>query len=238
MDCHDITEGFQEIVIRGALVRAGFRLLHADEFAGGIVDLEFYVDIPGPESFYLAVGGDRMAQRPGGFAFNASFAGSALSDPCLRVRDLGGPLGIVEVDAKSPWHQPIALNQFVRLEDACPVLALGAVGCLEVQCHRTLSLATDPGEALTARDGRATDVSLCLSLRRDDLAVEALAESLADEVAHGRPVAREQALSRLLSLRGSAEAQLQALANHPDPALAERITRSLRCDPLTLTRRS
>lgn len=215
-------EGFIDIAAQGMPVRAGFRFMSGALLAGGPVELEFFVDNFGALPLYLAVGGDRMRQRPGQFSFAATFDGHSVPDPMAALPDAGGPIGIVEISAASPWRQRLVLNQFVRFEDTPQHLQPGAAGRLGLSCRRPIVLAATDAAALTDDASLALAIDLALDLRRDDQALVALAADLSDAITRGAPTEREPALDRLLAMRSAARAQIDALTRNADPSVAAR----------------
>lgn len=203
-------------------VRAGFRVVTDEALAGGPVELEFFIESLGASPLRLAVSGDRMRQRPGQFTFAATFEGAPLEDPLAGVPDMGGPEGLVPVATGSPWRQPLVLNQFIRLEQTPERLAEGATGQLNLTCRRPLVLASTDAAALSRDGARDLAVDLAVELRRDDAALAALAARLLDEVMQGPLASRERPLVLLLSMRTAAQAQIDALAHHPDASVADR----------------
>ena len=215
-------EGFTDLVAHGMPVRAGFRLIPGEWLAGGPVELEFVLDNLGALPLYLAVGGDRMRQRPGQFSFAARFDGHGLPDPMAALPDAGGPIGIVEISSASPWRQRLVLNQFVSLEDTPQRLQPGAAGRLDLSCRRPIVLAVTQAAALTGDASPALVIALAIDLRRDDKALAALAADLSDAITRGAPAERAPALERLLAMRSAARAQLDGLTRDPDPSVAAR----------------
>jgi hypothetical protein len=175
----------------------------------------------------LAVSGDRSRQRPGQFTFAATFEGSSLEDPMASAPYLGGPEGVVQVSTGSPWHQPLILNQFVRLEETPGRLVQGATGRLDLTCRKSLPLAATTDAALLHDGTPVVAVHLALDLRRDDAALAALIARLFDEIMQGPPTSRERPLGLLLSMRSVARAQIDPLTRHQDPSVASRARQAL-----------
>ncbi|MDT7604488.1 MAG: hypothetical protein QOF61_2485 [Acidobacteriota bacterium] len=221
--------GTRNLTFGEARARAGFRVAAASGLAGGPIELEFFAEIVGGGMRYLFVTADRARYRPGDFSFAATFDAKPLSDPFADVPDLGGPAGVVEIAAGRPWHQPLVLNQFVRLEDTLDLLAPGASGRLVIDCRRLLWLAADEDAALApATDAPLVEVRLALELRRDDAQLAALVERFVAEVRDGPPEQRERPLKLLLSLRAPlAVERWRTLVDHPDPVVAGRVRQSL-----------
>ncbi len=218
----ELHEGAVDLAADDLRVSAGFRVVTGELLAGGPVELEFFVKSLGLRPLQLAVSGDRMRQRPGQFSFAAMFEGSSLADPMAASPYMGGPLGVVQVSTDRPWHQPLVLNQFIRLEDTPGRLVQGAAGRLDLACRRPLSLAATDAAALAQDGAQVVAVDLALDLRRDDTALAALVARLFDEVMHGPLALRERPLALLLSMRTAAHAQIDALTRHPDPSVANR----------------
>lgn len=203
-------------------VRAGFRVVTSELLAGGPIELEFFVECLGSHPFQLAVSGDRMRQRPGQFSFAATFEGSSLEDPMAAMPNMGGPEGVVQVSTDSPWHQPLVLNQFIRLEETPGHLVEGVTGRIDLACRRPLTLAATQASALSQDGAQNLAINLAFDLRRDDAALAALVAHLFDEVMQGPLALRERPLALLLSMRTVAHAQIDALIRHPDPLVANR----------------
>jgi hypothetical protein len=220
-------EGAAELAADGIRVQAGFRVTTAGPLAGGPVELQFFVQSPGPVPLRLVVSGDRARQRPGKFSFEATFEGVPLEDPMAGLVDVGGPAGVVAVSADRPWQQPLVLNEFVRLERAPTHIAAGASGRLTLRCRRAMALAATDAAAFASRPPRVVLIDLAVDLRRDDAELAALTGRLLDEVVNGPPAARERPLALLLSLRSIAHAQIEALTGHPDPVVAARANQAL-----------
>ena len=204
-------------------VHAGFHITSASEFAGGPIELEFFVEVAGPGSGYFLISSDAD------FSFAATFAGVPLADPFANAPDMGGPASVIEIATGRPWHQPLVLNQFVRLEDTINLLKPSASGQLVVDCRRSLLLAADEQAALAREDAAPlVQVQLAIELRRDDAQFVALVDRLIAEVRDGPPEQRERPLGFLLSLRAPAAIdKWRTLVNHPDPLVAERVRQSL-----------
>ena len=215
-------EGAEELAADEIRVRAGFRVVTDEPLTGGPVELEFFVENLGTRSLRLAVSGDRMRQRPGQFSFAATFEGAPLEDPMSVVSYRGGPEGVVEVSADTPWHQPLVLNQFLRLEDTPGHLVQGVTGRINLACRRPLALAATDTDALSHDGVPGLAVDLAFALRRDDTALAALIARLFDEVMRGPLALRERPLAQLLSMRSVARVQIDALTRHPDPSVAGR----------------
>jgi hypothetical protein len=220
-------EGAVELVANEFRVRAGFRVVTTETLAGGPVELEFFVENLGSSSLHLAVSGDRVRQRPGQFSFAAKFAGFPLEDPMASTPYQGGPEGVVQVSRDTPWHQPLVLNQFIRLEHTLPRLAQCATGRLDLACHRPLVLAADHDDALKENNAPTLAVDLAFTLARHDDVLEALVARLFAEVMEGPPAQRERPLALLLSLRSLAQPQIEALTRHPDSPVAGRARHAL-----------
>lgn len=219
----ELREGIVNLGADDVRARAGFRVVTTELLAGGPVELEFFVESIGASPLHLAVGGDRMRQRPGQFTFAATFEGSPLADPLAATPDMGGPVGVVQVRPGEPWRQPLILNQFIRLEDTRARLEQGATGQLALACKRPLALAADEAHALSQdKGGPVVAVDLAFDLRRDDAALEALAARFLDEVMHGPPASRDRPLSLLLSMRSGARAEIGELTGHTDPNVSNR----------------
>jgi hypothetical protein len=219
--------GAVDLSVDGIGVRAGFRLVTKEPLAGGPVELEFFVEPLGTGPLKLAVGGDRMRQRPGQLVFEAELEGTPLPDPFAEVPDMGGPLGLVDVSADQPWRQPLVLNDFVRLEDAIALVEPGEMGRLRLACRRPVVLAAEAARALAADGAELVEVDLAFDVCRDDAALAALVADLLDRVMNGPAAERERPLALLLSLRTTARAQIEALAKHPDETVADRARRAL-----------
>jgi hypothetical protein len=218
----EIREGAVNLAAEDLRVRAGFRIVDGELLAGGPVELEFFVESVGERPLQLAVSGDRMRQRPGQFDFVAIFEGSPLEDPMAAMAYMGGPVGVVQVSAGNPWHQPLVLNQFVCLDETPGRLAPGARGRLDLSCRRPLALAATESAALSPHEAPDAAIDLAFYLRRDDEALIALAERLVQEVMQGPLASRERPLALLLSMRAAAHAQIEALTRHHDPSVANR----------------
>jgi hypothetical protein len=208
-------------------VRAGFHVITTDPLAGGPVELEFFVENLAPLPLQLAVSGDRMRRRPGQFTFAATLDGARIENAMASTPFMGGPVGIVQVSADSPWRQPLILNEFVRLEETRARLSAGASGRLDLECRRPLAHAATSGGLAPDDSALVVAVNLSFDLRRDDAAVAALAGRLLDEVMGGPPALRERPLGLLLSMRSVARPQLEALARHPDSSVASRAQQAL-----------
>ena len=208
-------------------ITAGFRLVTPEPLAGGPIELEFFVESVGPSALQLAVGGDRARQRPGQVSFEAELGGSSLGDPLADVPDVGGPLGVVQVTAESPFSQRLVLNEFVRLEDTIALMAPGGSARMRVHCHRPIVLAAASNAALALRDASNVEVTLAFMLRRDDAELAALADELKDAVLHGPAAERERPFGLLLSMRTPARAQIETLTRQTDQAVADRARRAL-----------
>lgn len=206
---------------------AGFRIVTSELLAGGPIELEFFVENLGPFPFRLAVSADSLRQRPDKFSFSATFESSPLKDPMEVVTYIGGPIAVVQVATDKPWYQLLVLNQFICLEDTTQHLIQGASGRIELMCRRQLALATTDADALSQEGTLVVAVNLSFELRRDDKALEALAESLLNDVMSGPPALRERPLTLLLSMRAAAHAQIKALARHPDSSVATRAQQAI-----------
>jgi len=215
-------EGSVELAEQEICVCAGFRVVAGELLAGGPVELEFFVESLGALPLRLGVSGDSMRQRAGQFDFAARFEGSPLADPLAAAPYMGGPVGIVQVSTGRPWHQPLVLNQFVRLEHTPERLAQGTTGRLDLACQRPLALAATDAAALSNDAASVVAVNLAFDLRRDDAALATLAARLFDEVMQGPLALRERPLALLLSMRSAAHAQIDALTRHPDLSVANR----------------
>jgi hypothetical protein len=215
-------EGAVDLAADELRVRAGFRVIPGELLAGGPVELEFFAESSGLRPLQLAVSGDRTRQRPGQFSFTATFEGSPLDDPMAMTSYMGGPLTVVQVSSDSPWHQPLVLNQFIRLEDTPQRLVQGATGRIDLACRRPLALAATDAAALLQDQAPVVAIDLAFDLRRDDAALAALVARLFDEVMQGSLALRERPLALLLSMRMAAHAQIDALTRHPDPSVAGR----------------
>ena len=200
----------------------GFRVVPGELLAGGPVELEFFVESSELRPFQLEVSGDRMRQRPGQFSFIATFEGLPLEDPMVMAPYMGGPVGFVQVSTNSPWHQPLVLNNFIRLEDTPWRLSQGSTGRIALACRRPLPLAATDAAALSPDRAPAVAVNLAFDLRRDDAALAALIARHFDEITQGPLALRERSLARLLSLRSIARKQIKALIRHTDPSVASR----------------
>ncbi len=209
-------------------LHAGFRLLEASDVAGGPIELEFSLEVPGPAPCFLLVAGERQTGRPGGFSFVTTFADEVLADPCAGVPDLGGPAGVVEIAPGRPWRQPILLNEFVRLETVWNRLRPGESDRLTVVCRRALSLGLDRSSALhSSTELPSVETLLEFELRRDEARLIALVDQLMAEVISGKPEQRERPLRSLLSLRVPlAVDRWRQLVNHPDPLVAQRVAQA------------
>ncbi|MGO1001006.1 hypothetical protein [Lysobacter sp. CA196] len=217
-------EAVQSIEVEGLRVRAGLRVASAVLLAGAPIALSYFVEVEGPGRLHLAVGGDRAKQRPAGFGFRATLAGTgtALADPCAGVPDLGGPIGLVVVAADTPWRQTLLLNQFVALENSRRSIAEGEHDLLTLTCRRALKLATNEDGALDLANATPLELTLSFALERDDATVAAIAATLAQEIFDGPIERREPALSELFAMRDAARTQIRALTQHPQAAVAER----------------
>ncbi|MGF6756247.1 hypothetical protein [Paraburkholderia sp. GAS42] len=220
-------DGAVNLAVNDIRVHAGFRVVTEDLLAGGPIELEFFAESWGSTALQLAVSGDRMTQRPGQFRFAALFEGTQLKDPMARMPVLGGPVGVVQVTPERAWCQTLILNQFVRLEDTIGQLEHGAAGRLDLACHRPLVPAATEAEALSTDGARIVAVDLAVALRRDDAALTALATGLFGEVMQNPAASRERPLALLLAMRSGARDQIDALARHPETAVAERAQRVL-----------
>jgi len=210
-------EAATELTLGKARCRAGFRTADAKAIAGGPIELTFFVELIGGGTCRLFVTGDRMRQRPGGFAFSTTLAGMTIDDPSAHLPDMGGPAGHVDITADRPWHQPLILNQFARLEAGLEILQPGEAGTLQLRCRR-----------LPASDAPSIEVPLTLALRRDDARLAALVGQLIETVNHGPSERRLPALEVLLSLRARpAVALWRSLASSPDAAVAARVRQAL-----------
>lgn len=229
MNAHqpELREAALNLVADEIRVRAGFRVTTSEPLAGGPVEMEFFVESTGPCPLQLAVNGDLMRQRPGQICFTATFEGLPLADPMRLTPYMGGPAGIVQVSTVSPWHQPLILNQFLDLEHTPERLMLGAAGRLNLECRRPLPLVGTVAAALSKDVSTILVVNLAFDLRRDDAALAALAASLFDEVMQGPPALRERPLALLLSLRGVARNQIEALTRHADLSVVSRARHTL-----------
>jgi len=216
-----------DLASNGIRVRAGFRVVTGELLAGGPIELEFFVESRGAFPLRIVVSGDRMRQRPGQFSFAAMFDGLPLEDPMAIAPYMGGPQGDAQVSPDSPWHQPLLLNQFVRLEHTQERLARGGPGRLDLACRRPLALGAVNSAFLSEDGAEVLAVDLAFDLRRDDPALAALVARLFDEIMQGPPSVRERPLAQLISMRSAARAQIEALTRHPDPSVAERARQAL-----------
>jgi hypothetical protein len=203
-------------------VRAGFRIVPGELLAGGPVELEFVVESSGLYPLQLEVSGDRMRQRPGLFRFTATFEGLPLKDPMAMAPYVGGPAGVVQVSTNNPWHQPLLLNQYVRLEDTARRLEQGSTGRIALACSRPLPLAATDTAALSHDRAPVVALELAFDLRRDDAAQAALVARLFDDVMQGPQSLRERPLALLLSMRSAASTEIDALTHHSDSSVAGR----------------
>jgi hypothetical protein len=224
----ELREGAVNLAAGDISVRAGFRVVTGELLAGGPVELAFFVESLGLCPLQLAVSGDRMRQRPGQFSFAAMFEGSPLGDPMAAVPYMGGPEGVVEISTRSPWDQPLLLNQFIRLEHTLGRLVQGATGRIDLACRRPLPLAATDAAALSLDGAPIAVVDLAFDLRRDDAALAALVARAFDEVMQGPLALRERSLALLLSMRTVAHAQIDALTRHPDPSVAGRARHAIK----------
>lgn len=222
-------EALQSFEVEGLRVRAGLRVASTLLLAGAPIALHYFVEVEGPGRLHLAVGGDRAKQRPAGFAFHATLAGSGttLADPCAGVPDVGGPIGLVVVAADTPWRQSLLLNQFVALENSRRSIANGEHDLLTLTCRRALKLATSEDGALDLTHATPLELTLSFFLERDDAAVAATAATLAQEVFDGPIERREPALAELFAMRDAARVQIRALTQHPQAAVVERARQAL-----------
>jgi hypothetical protein len=216
-----------ELDADGVRVRVGLRVVSGELLAGGPVELEFFIESGGLHPLHFAVSGDRTRQRPGQFAFSATFAGAPLNDPMAAMPYMGGPVGVVTMSTTSPWRQPLLLNQFIRLEETPGRIVQGTSGRMELACRRPLALATTEAAALAQDGALVVAVNLAFDLRRDDAALRALAARLLAEVMQGPLATREQPLARLLAMRSPARDQIDALTRYPDPSVADRARQAL-----------
>ncbi len=213
-------EGSVGVATEDISARASFRVVTSDLLAGGPVELEFLLENLKTTPFQITVSGDRARSRPGQFSFAASFEGIVLEDPAVGMPYLGGPAGIVEVSIDKPWRQPLLLNEFLRLERTVEQLKPGAVGRLDLTCHRPIDLLSGGEESILT-------INLAFLLRRDDAALAALVSDLYHKIMQGPPSLRERSITLLLSLRSAAHDQIEALSRHADAAIAERAQANL-----------
>ena len=145
-------------------------------------------------------------------------------DPLAELPDFGGPAGVVEVGPGERHQQTLLLNDFLNLESMREVLAPDESGRLHLTCRRSVPLASNEAELFASQTRTAVvEVPLAVDLHRDDEALVALVQDLLDQVVHGTASARERPLGMLLSLRAPlAVERWRALADHPDPTIAER----------------
>jgi hypothetical protein len=211
---------------RGDLrVRAGFRSSSLTGLAGGPLEIQFFVEASAVIT--VAVGANRLIQRPDFFRFAAELDGRPIDDPFAGSTDLGGPATTVSVGPASPFTQWLIVNQFLRLEQARERVAPGEVGRLHLRGGRPLPLAKTPAEAFDRSGASEFDVSQDLELRRDDAQLVSLIDQLVDEVRAGRE-RREHALALLLTLRAPpAVRRWRTLQAHPDAVVAERVRHAL-----------
>lgn len=223
----ELREGAVDLAADELRVRAGFRIVPGILLAGGPVELDFFVESSGLRPLQLGVSGDRTRQRPGQFSFTATFEGSPLEDPMAMASYMGGPASVVQVSTNSPWHQPLLLNQFIRLEDTPGRLVQGSTGRISLACARPLPLATTDAAALLHDGAPVVAVDLAFDLRRDDAALAALVAGLYDEVMQGPLASRERPLALLLSMRSAAHTEIEGLTRHPESSVAARAHQTL-----------
>ncbi|MBX9403071.1 hypothetical protein K4L06_17315 [Lysobacter sp. BMK333-48F3] len=226
MSAHDEQrETWQTFDAHGRRVRAGLRLDGSTPLlAGAPIGLTFSIELEGAQRLYLAVAGDRGRQRPAGFVFVAKLdeADAPLPDPLHGVPDSGGPLGLVEIGAETPWRQPLLLNQFVALEEGLRLIPPGERRTLRLSCRKSLELGPSEAAALDPTNATSVELSLSFALERDDEALAGIAAGLAATVSDGPIEERETALLRLLGMRAAAREQLRALTRHRQFSVAER----------------
>jgi hypothetical protein len=138
------------------------------------------------------------------------------------VPNLGGPLAVVAVTRETPWRQVLLLNEYVRLEDTMAKLRPGASAQLRLRCERSIVLATTGAAALVGDGTSSVEVDLAFGLRRADAELAGLAARLLDAVLRGPITDRERPLSQLLSMRGAARPQIEALTKYGDRVVADR----------------
>ena len=220
----------------GVALRAGFRAATAEELAGGPLEVEAFVDNTGAAPLYLALAGEGSRLRPARFSFAATVEGLdvELDDPEAGAPDAGGPATVVAVPPGESRSQSLLVNEFLRLEKLSQALGPGEARALTLRCRRPMPLAVTEAQAF--RVGPSTpevDVTLTLSVRRDDRALEALVAGLAarsgvEWTAVPSPD-RERAIVRLAALRHpGAAAALRSLQRHGDPAVRRYAERALR----------
>jgi hypothetical protein len=228
-------EASTEFARRSIKVRAGFRTGEAEVLAGGILEVEFFVEHKGGKAFYLAVGGSRLKLRPAFFDFSATLEGAEaeMDDPAAKIPDLGGPVGTIPVEPSTSYRQMILVNEFVRLERLNAFLAEGETAVLRLRCQRSLPLADAPEKALKLGPGSPkVEAELIIKVRRDDAALELLIKRLANQVLDDRSAIasaeREAAIAKLSALRSPlAVPYLRTLRDHPDTAVQMYAQRAL-----------
>ena len=216
-------------------VRAGFRINQTEILAGGIVEVEFFLEELSGKGFYLAAGGSRTRWRPAFFEIQATLEGHEieLSDPFEKVPELGGPATSIQIEPHTRYQQTILVNEFVRLEKLSAVLVDDENGLLRLNCRRPLPLA-DTSEQSFEIDQLSPTVegNLSVKVRRDDAALESFISRLTNHVRADRGAMvsadREANIAKLGALRSPmALPYLQSLANHPDPVVQLYVTRAI-----------
>lgn len=221
---------------RGALrVRAGFRTNQAEVLAGGIVEIEFFLEHIKGKALYLAAGGSRSRLRPAFFEIQATLEGQKveLGDPAEEVPELGGPATSIRIEPNTRYQQVLLVNEFVRLERLDAALVHDGTGILHMTCRRPLPLATTPERSFKIdRRSPIVEAKLSVKVQRDDAALKLLIGRLADQVSIDRGVSssgeREASIAKLVALRSPmAISDLQKLSDHPDPVVRMYVERGL-----------
>lgn len=201
-------------------LRASFQAVEPSALAGGPIELQLTVEAPSERAVYVMFSGDRMRLRSGDFAFAASCGGAVLTDPKGDLPNLGGPSTLIAVRPGTPHRRTLLLNDFVRLEDTLDIVPPDSSAELLVTCLWSPRLAADERAASGLGDPLRVEMSLALSIRRDDAALVELVDRLVDDVFHGEPGVRVRALELVTSLRAPiAVERWRALAAHPDASV-------------------
>lgn len=192
--------------------------------AGGPLEIEMSVSLHGERPAYLAMGADRVRQRPQGISLDAVLEGSDASivDPSESLPDLGGPLGVAELAPDAPLRQILLANAFLTLERIRSALEPGASGIIRIGFVCELRLALERDRAAAAPAVPAPRLEIRVPVRRDDAALEELFGRLADEAMAAKQVGlQERAIAILSTARHpAANTQLVTLASSPEPNLS------------------
>jgi len=240
--------GWKAFSGRGLKVRAGFCAADGEVLAGGPVELEFFVKNLGSTVLHVALATDRVRLRPDFFSFSGDIAGTGLNkrgpkaaagsriqliDPVEQFGYLGGPGGLMKVAPGETFSHRLLVNDFLNLETAQTKLKRGETGVLTVRCRRPLPLATTMRSAYKmGPDAPVADVTLRLTIRREDRALGRLIEKLAGDIRSRWPTFAapefERAISILSALRiTEAVPALRMLGGHPDGGTRWRAMRAL-----------